>query len=173
MSRFQFGTHRDRLPIRRLFACAALALACSGCAIGNHGTLLARRTVAGGAEILDVYAFGLLIRPGGFDAGISLGYRHATYIFPLASIAEPRGSDWRWFHAPVPAADPLVTASTSLGLETQFTPDIRRITLGYLDQMIIGGGSPQESRAVSLRYKRSDPSLTYLAMTNYPSSFLP
>jgi hypothetical protein len=141
-----------------------LSMALAGCAFGNHGTLVARRTIARGAEVIDTFAFGALVRPIGADSGISFGYRHASYIYPLdpAKAAEEPRTQWYWFHAPPALQRPLLRASTSIGLETQFTPEIRRCTLGYLSQMLTIGGSPHESKIVKLHYARRYPLETTL-----------
>ena len=138
----------------------------TGCACGNHGTLVARRTVVSGAEIVDVFAFGALLRPLGFDAGLTFGYRHASYIFPVASETadDLRPSvQWHWFRAPSVPSPPLLRAITTLGIEAQLTSEIQRCTIGYLEQVLTVAGSPTESKIVKLRYKRRHPVETTLA----------
>ena len=142
---------------------AAVALAQAGCALGPYGTLLARRTVAAGAEIVDTYAFGALARPLGADRGLSFGYRHASYLYPLAEgEQEPRGSAWHCGYAPIPARAPLLRASTTIGVEGQFTPEIQRCTVGYLDQVLTVAAHGDQSRVVKLHYRRSRPEETTL-----------
>ncbi len=154
----------------RRFLFLMLVIVCfPGCAFGNHGTLLTRRTMVKNAEILDVYAVGLLLRTSSVDGGFSLGYRHATFIYPLEADlvdASERGSEWFWFRAPLRTEHPLLRASTSIGLETQFTPEIKRFGLGYLDQVLIDGGAADESRVVKLSYNRDAPANTILHITH-------
>ena len=149
---------------------AALALCLPGCAFGHHGTLLARRTLVKGAEVVDVHALGLLVRPTSIDGGLTVGYRHATYIFPRESIAdeEPR-SDWLWFHAPLGDELPLLRTSTSLGLELQWMPEIKRVSLGYLDQVVTDGGGAEDSRIVRLHFNRHDALATTLEIKPEPT----
>lgn len=144
----------------------ALVVVLTGCACGNHGTLVARRTVVPGAEIIDVFAFGALFRPLGFDTGLSFGYRHASYIYPLpapaAKNAESPTVEWHWFYAPPAPGPPLLRASTTIGVEAQVTPEIKRCTLGYLDQVLTIGGGPTDSMLVKLFYDRHHPLQTAL-----------
>ena len=149
--------------IRLGFVLTGLPLTLPACTLANYGTLLSRRTTTHGAEIVEVFALGAQLRPLGFDTGLSLGYRHAAYIFPLAVANNDRPrTEWAWFRVPALAGAPLLRASTSLGLETQFTPGIKRCTLGYLDQILTDGGGPGESRIVKLHYERRDPLKTRL-----------
>jgi hypothetical protein len=143
---------------RWLLAVLAIAFAQSGCAVGPFGTIIARRTVANGAEIVDTYAFGALARPLGVDRGLTLGYRHASYLYPLLDTEqEARGSTWRWGFAPIPARPPLLRASTTIGVEAQLTAEVQRCTIGYLDQVLTIAGRADESRIVKLHYPRSRP----------------
>ena len=153
-------------PVPLVYHGLALLLAATltGCACGNYGTLVSRRTVVRGAEIVDVFACGVLLRPIGSDTGLSFGYRHASYIYPVATEEEAIATtQWHLFHAPLSSSPPLLRASTTLGIEAQLTPEIKRCTVGYLDQVLTVGGSPNESRIVKLHYPRSRPEETTLA----------
>ncbi len=116
--------------------------------------------------MIEVRAFGLLIRPGGIDAGISLGYRHAVYLFPRSEEDGKPGTEWRWFRSFLGGEPARVRGSTSLGLELQFTPEIKRLAFGYVDQFLIDGGPPGESSLVNLRYVRGQPADTMLSISH-------
>jgi hypothetical protein len=112
---------------------------------------------------MDIFAFGALLRPFGFDKGLTFGYRHTSYIFPLpAETGESPSAQWLWFYAPSATTPPLLRASTSIGIETQFTPEIKRCTVGYLDQVLTIGGGPTDSMLVKLFYDRRHPLQTAL-----------
>lgn len=150
------------------FACSAglglVVFGFFGCACGHFGTIVSRRTVVSGAEVMDVYGFGALLRPMGHDPGFTLGYRHASYVYPLATqpAAETPTTEWSWFHAPLPAVVPLLQASKTVGIEAQATADIRRCTIGYLSQLLTIGGSPNESELVRVHYAPARPLETVL-----------
>jgi hypothetical protein len=139
------------------------ALVSSGCAVGNYGMLLARYTYTDSAVVIDVYSAGIHVRPTGADQGATAGYRRASYIFVRNDGGtQPSTSTWRWFRTPWPSASPIIRASTSWGVEIQITPEISRLVLGYLDQMITVGPGSHESKVVQLYYNRAMPTLTYV-----------
>jgi hypothetical protein len=137
--------------------------ACIGCSVGNYGTLLARYTYTDTAVVLDSYTIGLQLRPQGPDGGLSLGYRRASYVFPRAAEQpEPTTVVWRCFAAPWPPGSLVTRGITTLGMEIQATPDMSRITLGYLDQMLTAGPPPGASQVVSVFYNRNQPHRTHI-----------
>ena len=148
---------------RCLLVSALAVIAVQGCSIGSYGTLLTRQTRTPTAVVVDIYSVGVHIRPAQPDAGASVGYRHTSYIFPRASgDTHLSGTVWQWFGISLPATPPLVTAATVVGLETQATPHLRRLALGYIDYMLTLGPTSDESRIVEIHYDRRDPLRTYV-----------
>jgi hypothetical protein len=70
-----------RFAARRLFGCLWL-IGFGGCAYGNYGFVIAKHTVTGTAEVVDIYSFGAQARTIGYDRGGTIGYRRASYVFP-------------------------------------------------------------------------------------------
>jgi hypothetical protein len=128
--------------------------------------MIGRRTVVPRAEIVDVFAIGLLVRPSDFDCGLTFGYRHATYIYPLRDVFQEKDSKWFYFHGPALERSPLLRATTSFGFEAQLTPEVKRCTVGYLDQLLIDGGNAEKSKTVKLHYERNRPARTRLKWTS-------
>ncbi len=149
-----------------LFSIAVVALFCSGCALGNYGTLAARATYTPTAVVIDTFVLGGQIRPGSNDLGASVGYRTASYIFPRAetSLTEP-SVEWSFFHVPQFPGKPVTRANTTLGLEVQATPEISGINLGYWDQVLTVDPKPEQSKIVNLFYIRGQPQQTILTVT--------
>jgi hypothetical protein len=148
---------------RRLAILASISLALPGCAVGTCGTLIARYTRTPSAVVVDVYSAGVHLQPLGPDAGVSAGYRRASYVFSAGGHEPaPVATTWRWFRAPLPGAAPLLKATTVLGLQAQATPEIVRLGLGYIDQILTVGPGPGESRLVEILYDRSDPARAHV-----------
>lgn len=147
-----------------------LALLCTGCACGRVGTLAARRTLTASAEVVDVYGFGALLRPGGVDGGGTLGWRHATYIYPrLATGAGEESVDWTWGWVPEPRATPFFLVARSLGGEVALFPDLLQAHLGFRMDAFTFAAAAGESRVVNFTYRPDDPGQTILAIQTFPN----
>lgn len=160
----------SRLWQNGLSSAVALAVAVSlcGCSLGSYGTLVARYTYTASAVVIDVYTGGIDVRPIGPDAGVTAGYRRASYIFARQPDADggpaPR-TTWHWLSAPWPDGEPIVRGATVFGVDAQITPELRRFTGGYLDQLLTIGPRADESRIVEIYYDRDDPLRTYVSVT--------
>ena len=152
------------------YALLPLLLLFSGCACHRYGTLVARRVEVPGAVVLDIHALGFWLRPAGHDAGLSAGYRRATYVIPHGDRAGVLSEGWSWFHVPAFAVVPLAMAQTSFGLEVQALAGWRRVSVGYLDQVITDGGPADDSREVRLHLDRRDLRRTTLDMNTHPKT---
>ena len=137
----------------------------TGCTIGNHGTLVAKYTTTATATVLDIYSLGFQFRPNRIDFGVTLGYRHASYILSkTTNMNDPHGSTWHWFNHPWPVGDLIARGSSSVGIEMQATDEVGRLTVGYIDQLITIGPIADESKVVQLYYNRKRPEDTYLTL---------
>ncbi len=137
-----------------------VSLIFGGCAVGNYGTLLSRKTFTDTATVVEVYSLGLQLRPEAFDRGASFGVRHAAYIFPCTQGkgGANEGEGWEWFRFKWPEAEDLVTRTNSTwGLEAQTMPEMNRLAAGYQDQVVTVDRHPEESKLVRISYNRSDP----------------
>lgn len=162
-----------RMPLRSSLA-IFLALISTGCACGRVGTLAARRTVTPTAEVIDVFGFGALLRPGGFDAGFTLGWRHATYIFPRAAADEfEEGQSWTWGVVPRHTGEPFFLGARSIGGEVAKYPSMLQAHLGYRTDTFTFAALAGESRVVNFNYHADAPGQTILAMNPLPPSALP
>ena len=141
-------------------------IAVGGCAMGSYGPIAARYTTTATAVVMDVYAAGIDVRPAGPDAGASVGFRHASYIFVRRNPCDRSavGTVWRWFHAPWPETRPIVQGVTALGVEAQFARLVRFVA-GYVDHIVTIGPRADESMVVNLFYDRFAPHRTYLRIS--------
>ncbi len=151
-----------------------LPLLSAGCACGRVGTLAARRTLTRGAEVIDVYAFGALLRPRGADSGGTLGWRHATYIYPRAAgDGAEAGTHWTWGWAPLPAEAPFFLATRSLGAEVARYPGIVQAHAGFRMDAFTFAAPHDASRSVQFTYRDDAPEQTFLAMNPLPLTAQP
>src|SRR5690349_4972852 len=93
-----------------------------GCAYGNNGFIVARHTLTRTAEVVDIYSFGAQVRSTDFDRGATIGYRRASYVYPLGEERSSQTSHTDIFHTALPAAAPILLANTAIGLEMQLIP---------------------------------------------------
>ena len=146
-----------------------LALLSGGCACGRIGTLAARRTITASAEIIDVYAFGALLRPRAVDGGFTLGWRHATYIYPrLAGDGAEEGARWTFGWAPQRDETPFFLAARSLGGEVASLPGVLHAHAGFRADAFTFAARADESRTVLFSYRDDAPGQTFLAMNPTP-----
>ncbi|MCE9610735.1 MAG: hypothetical protein K8R23_11125 [Chthoniobacter sp.] len=151
-----------------------LALLATGCACGRYGTVAARRTLTKTAEVIDVYGFGALLRPGGVDGGFTLGWRHATYIGPRLSHDETDVcARWTFGLVPEMCAEPFFLAATSLGGEVVKYPTVLQAQVGLRTDAFTFAAHADESRVVAFRYVAGAPEQTILAMNPLPKLPLP
>lgn len=151
-----------------------LPLLAAGCACGRAGTLAARRTVTRGAEIIDVYAVGALLRPQGADSGGTLGWRHATYIYPRpAGDGAEEGTRWTFGWAPLREEAPFFLATRSLGAEIAHYPGLVQAHAGYRADAFTFAARTDESRIVRFSYRPAAPEQTFLAMNPPPIAAQP
>lgn len=151
-----------------------LALLATGCACGRYGTVVARRTLTPTAEVIEVYGFGALLRPGGVDGGFTLGWRHATYICPRLSRDEPEdGARWTFGLVPELRAEPFFLAATSIGGDVVKYPTVLQAHVGIRTDAFTFAAQADESRVVAFRYRAGAPGQTILAMNPLPSLALP
>lgn len=161
----------------------------SGCAIGDYGSLVSRYTHTKTATVMDVYSLGLQMRTFQHDRGATLGYRRSSYIFiqdnssAKANVqncwmafswpgdAENDASDikteWCLFQSPTLDTEILTRASTSAGIELQYTKELKRLNMGYLDQTITVGPKTNESIVYKLDYTRNEPKKTKVFFKRY------
>ena len=157
------------LPALHCLPLALLLLALPGCACGRYGTVVARRTLTPTAEVVEVYGVGALLRPWACDAGLSLGWRHATYVYPRAEDGAPAGSRWSWGFAPVRAETPFFLAARGLGLEALYYPGFLRAHAGYSADFFTFAARAEESRLADFHYRAGAPGDTRLALTDFDS----
>jgi hypothetical protein len=138
----------------------------SSCAIGSTGVVTARHTRTPTAIVVDLYTFGLQVRPSAFDGGATLGYRHVTYVYPRGESRYGEASrDREWLHCNLPAGAPLLLASRSVGLELQGTRQVSRLSFGYLSQTMLTSPVPAyESCLLQLDYAPAQPENTFVAV---------
>ena len=158
----------------RWIAPAVVAAVCicfaSGCACGRFGTLVARRTFTRTAEVVDVYGFGALLRPAGSDAGISLGWRHATYVYPREpGDGAAEGTLWNYGCVHLHREGPFFLVARGLGAELLVFPGFTRLHVGYAEDAFTFAASIGADRAVSFHYRPSRPAATRLVIK--PASF--
>jgi hypothetical protein len=152
----------------------------SGCTFGNYGSLVTRYTQTETATIMDVYSVGLQMRTDQLDRGATLGYRRASYIyirdsnidsskdkncwlsFNSEGVEPSTKTEWCLFQSPTLDAEMRTRASTSAGIELQYTKELQRVNMGYLDQAITVGPKPNESIVYKLDYIRNEPEKTKL-----------
>ena len=150
------------------------ALISTGCACGRVGTLAARRTVTPTAEVIDVFGIGALLRPGGWDAGCTLGWRHATYIFPrTAADVSEEGQSWTWGWVPRHPEELFFLATRSVGGQVAKYPSLLQAHLGYRTDTFTFAAQAGESRVVNFTYRAGAPGQTILAMHPLPPLALP
>lgn len=154
-----------------LIRCSTL-LACfflGGCAYGRFGTLVARQTLTSTAQVVEVYGFGVLVRPTAYDGGVSLGYRRATYIYPrLAGDLRPVGETMYWGWAPLRPELPFYLDTQQAGAEWQVVPGNAMIHAGLVYQSFSFVAKAEESRMGSFFYQRPHPERTILALRSEP-----
>jgi hypothetical protein len=138
----------------------------AGCAIGATGVITARHTRTPTATVVDLYSFGVQLRPSAFDGGVTLGYRHVTYIYPrAASTTAEAPARVQWLRCDVPAGPPILLASRSVGVELQATQRGSRLSLGYLSQTTVTSPvGPHESCLLQLDYEPAQPQNTVVAL---------
>lgn len=145
-----------------------LASLATGCTCGGVGTLAARRTLTPSAEVVEVYAVGLQLRPTGFDGGATAGWRRAIYFYSRSTneTADARAigphSSWSWFRVSLPSSSPAVRGNTTVGMELQATEEIQRLAVGYQDQLLTVGPRPDQSQTFDFFYVRTNTALTRL-----------
>jgi len=144
-----------------LLVLCCLVLGASGCALGPYGLQAARYTRTETATVMEVYSFGGTLRTLDEDRGATLGFRKSAYVYEREKLSgNAIGQEWRFFYTPNLAGAPVCRASTSVGVELQATPEISRLGLGVLDQVISVGPALGESRIVSFSYDRRNPAVT-------------
>lgn len=136
---------------------------------------------------MDVFSLGAQLRTFAPDRGATLGYRHSSYIFVKNSNAQNKNeiscllsfpwkavsdksqprTEWCLFESPPIEAEMLTRASTSTGIEIQYTKELKRLNLGYLDQALTIGPEPGESVVYKLDYKRNKPEKTQVFFKRY------
>ena len=164
------GIFRHSMPL----IAAMVVLLCAGCACGRVGTLASRRTITGSADIIDVYAFGALLRPQAVDGGFTLGWRHATYIYPrIAGDGAEEGASWTFGWAPQRRETPFFLAARSLGGEVASHPGVIQAHAGFRADAFTFAARADESRVVLFSYRDDAPGQTYLAMNPPPPLALP
>jgi hypothetical protein len=163
-----------RLPRSTAVITAGVAImALSGCACGRLGTLVARQTLTPTAEVLEITGWGLLLRPTKYDGGLSLGYRHATYIYPrLASDTRPVGQTRHWGWVPARAELPFFLRTREIGVELQTVAGFSMLHAGYVEHSLTFVAEVGESRRGLFSYHPSSPERTVLAISTEPEPFL-
>lgn len=147
-----------------------IALVCTGCTCGRFGTLAARRTLTGSAEVIDVYTMGAMLRPGGVDGGFTFGWRHATYIFPRSFVdGTPEGARWTFGWVPQHRENPFFLAARSFGGEIAKYPTVLQAHLGFRTDAFTFAARVEESRKVIFSYRTDAPGKTILAMNPLPT----
>ena len=150
-----------------------LFLPLAGCACGHYGTLIARRTLTPTAEVVKVSGCGLLLRPADADAGLSLGYRQATYIYPrLPEDTRPAGDSIFWGWAPVRAELPFFVGTRTAGIELQNVAGFSMLHAGLVDQSFCFVARVDESVRGSFSYRRTEPEHTILTLFREPTPAL-
>ncbi len=150
------------------------AIATASCACGRLGTLAQRRTMTKDAEVSDVYGVGALLRMRGVDGGFTLGWRHATYIYPrVSSDGAAEGTRWTIGWVPRHTADPFFLAIRSVGAEVAKYPAELRAHVGFRMDAFTFAACIGESRVVKFSYRPSSPRQTRLSMFPTPHSIHP
>lgn len=151
-----------------------IGLVSTGCACGRYGTLAARHTITSSADVIDVYGVGALLRPKGVDGGLTLGWRHATYIYPrLATDESEEGERWTFGRMPPRLGNPFFLAARSVGGEVAKYPGVLQAHVGFRSDAFTFAAHMGESRTVKFFYRASEPAKTILAMTPRPNPPLP
>ena len=151
-----------------------IALVSASCACGRFGTLAQRRTITGDAEVSDVYGVGALLRMQGVDGGFTLGWRHATYIYPrLPGDGAVEGVRWTFGWVPPRRADPFFLAICSVGAEVAKYPDVLQAHAGFRMDAFTFAACSRDSRVVSFFYEPGSPEKTRLTITPFPGITLP
>ena len=146
----------------------------AGCACGRFGTLAARRTITGNAEVIDVYAVGALLRPQAVDGGFTLGWRHVTYIYPRLALDDAEeGAHWTLGWVPRHRGTPFFLAARSLGGEVASYPGVLQAHAGFRTDAFTFAARAEESRVVCFAYRDGAPEKTVLAMNPLPDIALP
>lgn len=151
-----------------------IALISTGCACGRFGTLAQRRTVTETAEVIDVYGVGVVLRPWGVDAGLALGWQHATYIYPrLREDGTWEGARWSFGWVPHRRADPFFLALSGVGAGVVKYPTILQTYVGFRMDAFTFAASDGESRVVKFFYQPGAPEKTRLSMNPFPKTANP
>lgn len=116
-----------------------------------------RRTITSQAEVIDLYGIGAWMRTDRPDAGLSLGWRHVTRIYPRnehdSSLPEVQ---WRYGWLPRRGADPFFLASRSVGVGFATYPAMAVAHAGYRADYFTFAGKSDESRIVNFFYHPSE-----------------
>ena len=166
-------TRRVMRPMPGGFA-VLIALVSTGCACGRFGTLAQRRTVTGNAEVIDVFGVGALLRVGGVDGGFTVGWRHATYVYPrLKEDGAAEGMRWNFGWLSRRRAEPFFLAVRSVGVAITKYPAVLQAHVGFRTDAFTFAACSGESRVVKFSYRPGAPGKTSLSMNPLPKRSLP
>ena len=145
------------------------AFASGGCVCNRFGTLAARRTVTATAEVVDVYGIGAVLRTNAADAGITLGWRHVTYVRPLENArGQGRGGHWTLGWLPRRSGTPFFLAARSFGFDLSHYPQYFCAHAGYAEEAFTFVARSDESLTIDFHYLATDPMQTRLTLEPFP-----
>jgi hypothetical protein len=139
-------------------ALGALAI-CSGCAVNGTGLVVGRVMSGQGAEVVEVYALGGILRTDAFSPGLTVGGTKATLIYPVLD-AKRADSGWWWLHVPLPKRNPVVLDLRAVGVDLSLVEGVVDLTLGLRRRTILARVPVGEQVARHLFYDAEVPERT-------------
>ena len=109
----------------------------SACTMGHIGSVAGRFTPCENALLMDVYAFGLDVRPQLETLGATLGYCHFVYILDTTSIyLKRKAGSWIYFNLPDVSSDAIGRSITCVGLDMEANPEMVGAQIGFVSTFV-------------------------------------
>lgn len=142
-------------------ACAIVAVA--GCSAGHYGLLTAAVSDGDGARLVTVTTYGADLRTLAVDAGLTLGWGHRVYIYPLDTPGLPPPGSYA-FAVALPAQPPLAWDVRSLGLDVRTGSVEVGAVLGWRATTVLVRAPVGSDLSFGLSYDTTRPGATRLEL---------
>ena len=123
------------IPFRALLSLSAMATACGGCAVNQHGLVQVQTANVPGGESIRLRSLGLHLVTWKADAGLTMGWSDRTYVFrsepPLPGSSASRGESAERSNLDGnDADDPVVILDRRVGVAVDINARRVGLTLG-------------------------------------------